>query len=802
MRGSLIFFFAVLLLCTNLKAQQYRVTGKVLSKETSQAFEEAVVFVRQLNIQVNTNSKGRYEIALPKGTYKLQAFSLGMTTASQEITVNQDMVVDFYLESLSNNLENVEVRAQREATTGISRLSAIDGFGIYEAKKNELIFLDDFAANKATNNARQVFAKVPGLNIWESDFAGLQLDIAARGLGPSRTANFNTRQNGYDMSADALGYPESYYLPALQAVERIEIVRGAASLQYGTQFGGMLNFKLKEAPAKPFELNLEQSIGSFGLLNSFASVGGTVDKIDYYGYYQYRQGDGWRDNSGFDSQLAFARIGFTPNERLKLGFEYSFLDYEAQQPGGLTDEDFNTGDIEKSRRNRNWFRVSWNLLASTLDYRFNDRTKLNIRTFALFSGRDALGNLSQIDRPDDPSSNRTLIRDEFQNFGTEARVLHYFDFLGKKSALLVGGRYYNGLTDRQQGDASNSAGADFSFLNPEDLEDFDYDFPSINYALFAENVLNLTDRFSITPGVRFEYIDTDSEGTWKQIVRNFAGEIVTENRFTEARSVNRSFVLFGLGASYYLNDNLNLYANYSENFRSVTFNDLRLNNPNFVLDSLITDENGFNADLGIRGALKPWLNVDISLFYLGYNDRIGILLPAGSTLLFRTNVGDTRHYGLESFIELDIMKLLHPLGSDHGLSIFSNLSLIDATYVRSEDSSIEGRNVEYVPQVVFRSGLNYSWKNLKATYQFSYLGEQFSDATNSTFNPNALTGLIPSYQVMDLSLEYKPGRYKFTAGVNNLTNEAYFTRRAEGYPGPGIIPATIRSFYLSAGVRF
>ncbi|MEL7003695.1 MAG: TonB-dependent receptor [Bacteroidota bacterium] len=782
-------------------AQKYSVTGKVLSKENSTPFEDAFVYVQQLNLRVNTTGDGRYEIKLPQGQHKLEAFSLGMANASKEITVNQDMEVNFYLEEFTSNLETVEVLAQREATTGISRLSAIDGFGIYEAKKNELIYLDDFAANKVTNNARQVFAKVPGLNIWESDFAGLQLDIAARGLGPSRTANFNTRQNGYDMSADALGYPESYYLPATQAVDRIEIVRGAASLQYGTQFGGMLNFKIKDAPKKPFELNLEQSVGSFGLLNSFASVGGTVNKVDYYGYYQYRQGDGWRDNSGFDSNLAFARIGYQPNDRLKLGFEYSFLDYEAQQPGGLTDEDFESGDIEKSRRNRNWFRVSWNLLASTLDYKFSDRTKLNIRSFALFSGRDALGNLSQIDREDDPSSNRTLIRDEFENFGSEARLLHYFNLFGKKSALLIGGRYYNGLTDRQQGDASNSENADFSFLNPEDLEDFDYDFPSTNFSLFTENVLNITDKFSVTPGVRFEYIRTDTEGTWKQIVRNFAGEIVAENRFSDDRSVDRSFALFGLGASYYLNNQLNLYANYSQNFRSVTFSDLRLNNPNFVLDSLITDENGFNADLGIRGTLKPWLNIDISLFYLGYNDRIGILLPAGSSLLFRTNVGDTRHYGLESFLEFDILKMLNPRSTKHGLSLFTNLSLIDATYVRSKDSAIKGRDVEYVPRVMFRSGLNYSWKDFKATYQFSYLGEQFSDATNSTFNPNALTGLIPSYNVMDLSVEYNPGRYKFTAGVNNLTNEKYFTRRAEGYPGPGIIPATIRSFYISAGVR-
>ena len=114
---------------------------------------------------------------------------------------------------------------------GLTKLRAVEGMAIYEGKKSEVVQLDAITANVATNNARQVFARVAGLNIWESDGAGLQLGIGGRGLSPNRTSNFNTRQNGYDMSADALGYPESYYTPPTEALSRIEVVRGAASLQ-------------------------------------------------------------------------------------------------------------------------------------------------------------------------------------------------------------------------------------------------------------------------------------------------------------------------------------------------------------------------------------------------------------------------------------------------------------------------------------------------------------------------------------------------------------------------------------------
>ena len=55
------------------------------------------------------------------------------------------------------------------------------------------------------------------------------------------------------MSADALGYPESYYSP--MEAEKIEIIRGAASIQYGPQFGGLVNFILhKGSEDKPLEV--------------------------------------------------------------------------------------------------------------------------------------------------------------------------------------------------------------------------------------------------------------------------------------------------------------------------------------------------------------------------------------------------------------------------------------------------------------------------------------------------------------------------------------------------------------------
>ena len=107
-------------------------------------------------------------------------------------------------------LREVLIRDQSGAESAAARLNNVENFGIYAGKKTEVVALQQLIANTATNNPRQIYGRITGLNIWESDGAGLQLGIGGRGLSPNRTANFNTRQNGYDISADALGYPESY----------------------------------------------------------------------------------------------------------------------------------------------------------------------------------------------------------------------------------------------------------------------------------------------------------------------------------------------------------------------------------------------------------------------------------------------------------------------------------------------------------------------------------------------------------------------------------------------------------------
>jgi Fe(3+) dicitrate transport protein len=803
-RIALFLLLACAALPLHARGQLGVVFGKVLD-EQQRPVANADIFFENTSIATSSNRHGEYRLeGLAPGQYTVVAFAFGMATQSRKLQVGtQPQRVDFLLSPLGQALEEVQVSERRVETFGIARLSAVEGMAIYEGKKSEVVVMQDLNANLATNNSRQVFSKVAGLNIWESDGAGLQLGVGGRGLSPNRMTNFNTRQNGYDISADPMGYPDAYYSPPMQALERIEVVRGAASLQYGPQFGGLVNFVLKKGPSdKRFELETANTVGSYGFVNTYNSIGGTVGKVQYYGYYQYRRGDGWRDNAGFGAHAAYGAVRYRVSERLTLSAEYTKLHYLAQQAGGLTDAEFEAAP-RQSKRDRNWFLIDWNVASAAAEYAFSPRTQLQARAFGLLAGRDAVGNLDRIDRADDGAA-RTLLRDGYANVGAEARFIHRYAVAGKPAVFLLGARTFSGHTDRRQGLGTDGSDADFGYTGEKGNNDAQFDLRSLNFAGFAEHIFDLTDKLSITPGLRFEYIRTGADGFFREVVRDLAGNLLLENIRDASQERARTRWLAGVGLSYKPSDRLELYANLSQNYRPISFNDVAVAIPSLRVDPDLQDESGFNADAGLRGQWQGILTFDASVFLLQYRNRIGEVLASedGTVYRYRTNISDSRNIGIETFAEADLWRWIKGAESPVKLSVFSNATLLDARYVGSQEPAYRNRRVEYVPQFIFRTGLSFERKGLKATYQYSYVSGQYSDATNAERRPEAVVGFIPAYGIMDLHLSYAWGRYKAQAGINNLADAAYFTRRATGYPGPGIIPSDGRTFYLTFSAKF
>ncbi|WP_378183759.1 TonB-dependent receptor domain-containing protein [Aquimarina sp. SS2-1] len=787
------------LLITSVVSAQYTIKG-VVKNQKNQPVQGAEVYNRTTGEQTLTNGDGVFEFSDVKaGKYFLTVFSFDYEILEQQITVSENTDLNLVLSPLGEELSEVVVTQRREKVFGLKQLKPVEGTAIYAGKKSEVVLLSNVQGNLASNNARQIYAQVAGLNIYENSTGGLQLNIGGRGLDPNRTANFNTRQNGYDISADVLGYPESYYTPPAEALSEIQVVRGAASLQYGTQFGGLINFKMKTPnPNEKIELVSRQTLGSYNLFNSFNSLSGTVGKFSYYTYFNYKEGEGFRPNSQFDSRNFYSHLGYQIAERTKLTGEFTYLNYLAQQPGGLSDSRFEENP-RQSNRTRNWFEVDWKLFSLRLDHKFSEKTDLSLNVFGLDASRTALGfRTNRVDQPDQLDSPRDLIEGNFRNFGAELRFLSNYHLFSKESIFLLGAKYYNANNGERQGPGSNGTGPDFEFANeefPTYPNQSDFDYPNENIAVFGENIFKISDKFSITPGFRFEYIKTEVAGESRTIVTDLAGNVIRDEIEPDNRTFERSFVLLGLGSSYKPLDELEIYGNISENYRSVTFSDINIVNPSFRVDPNITDESGFTADIGLRGRVNDLVSYDVGFFGLFYNDRIGVIQQEqqdGSVKNFRTNVGDATMYGLESLIDVNLNKLLLKNNTDVSFNWFVNASLVNSKYNGTE------REVEFVPNVNVKTGVKFGWKNLLGSLQYSYLSDQFSDAENSvTPSASGIIGVIPAYSILDLSLSYTYKMFKLETGINNLLDESYFTQRASGYPGPGIIPSDPLTWYAT-----
>jgi len=797
----------ILLICffINTEAQNYVINGYIKDANSKDIIASAEIYDLSGLLLSISNKEGYFKFNTSRKSLNLVIFTSDYKVKQKKIQTQDSVFVDILLKPLSITLKPIEINEKKQAIFALERLDDVVGTSIFAGKKTEVVLISKSNASLALNNARQIYSQVAGLNIYQNDDAGLQLNIGGRGLDPNRTSNFNTRQNGYDISADVLGYPESYYTPPAEALEKIEIIRGAASLQYGTQFGGLINFIIK----KPSHIEgnkycIRNTVGSNSFFNNFSSINGSNKTVSYYAFINYKKGDGFRENSNFESTNSYINITKKINTKLTASFEFTLLDYLAKQAGGLNDRMF-TEEPLQSNRTRNWFKVNWLLYNFKLQYRQSKNTFHTLSLFGLNAERFAIGYRSNRVKQEDPMLERDLIYGEFNNFGAEYKTLFKKDIYNIKTASLIGLKFYKSKNTSQQGPGSENSDADFNFypeIYPAYSNQSSYKYPNTNMALFGESIFYLNESLSVTPGLRLEYIDTKSDGNYNKMLFDNANNLIFDTIVYNNTNNKRNFILFGLGLSYKTNKQLECYANISQNYRSVTFADISIINPAYVINPNIEDEKGYTADIGIRGNINNLISYDINSFYLMYEKRIGFIQKLqndGNVKSERGNIGNARIMGVESLIDINLSRLMpNNLKSNY----YINTSFIESEYITSQQNGIKGNSVEFVPQINIKTGINLKYKSINSSVQFTYLSQQYTDASNAIeSNLSGVIGEIPEYSVLDMSLSYTKKTYKIETGINNLLNQSYFTRRATGYPGPGIIPSPLKNYYLTLELK-
>jgi Fe(3+) dicitrate transport protein len=682
----------------------------------------------------------------------------------------------------------------------IGRLEPISGTYIFDGKKSEVISLKSQDANITDKTGRQIFAKVPGVFVYDMDGAGNQINISTRGLDPHRGWEFNVRKDGVITNSDMYAYPASHYSIPLESVERIELVRGTGSLQFGAQFGGMINYVTKEPdPDKKFGFESYNTLGSYNLLSTYNAVGGKLGKLKYHMSLAARSRNGYRQNEHTDYDAQSIVLYYDVSSKLQLRAEWSRSNYLYRIPGPLTDTMFEA-DPSQASRSRNYFSPDINVPSFRVKWKIAEKSNLELTSSALVGSRNSV----LFDRPatvrdtinlsTNQFNTRQVDIDRFNSYTNELRILHGYSLGKQNSSISFGVQMMNNkLHRRQQGRGTTGSDYDLSLTNP--VWGRDIILKTKNIALFAENNFKLSGRFSINAGVRYETGNSKMNGT---IVYYPTDKIPLK--------LKRNFILMGSSFSYKIRLTSELYGGIAQTYRPIIFKDLIPVEAFEKVDSEIKDADGYNAEIGFRGSYS-FLKWDITAFALQYNQRFGTIIQtdsAGSFFTYRTNTGNSLTKGLEMFVQG-----YWNLSKKSELTIFTSTTWMDGRYTSGSLKSgnnnvdIKGNKIESVPEIISRNGITFQYRKLSTTLLYSYTAETFADALNTEIpTASGSVGLVPAYGLLDINLSYKfSAILTFKASLNNIADNQYFTKRPLFYPGPGIWPSDGRNGNISFIVK-
>ncbi len=673
----------------------------------------------------------------------------------------------------------VEAEAEFDHVIQGPFLPDVQGAKINAGKKTTILDFDGQPRING-NNYRQALAEAPGLIL--SEETSPLVSIGYRGLEPHRAQFTQVLKDGIPIHADQFGYPEAYYTPPLDTVDRIEFIRGGAALLYGPQPGGALNYVThRPRTDQGFSGSSLHTVGSDGYYSTFSHLDGTVGRVGYYGYLNHRQSEGIRSANGdyrLTSWLGRLALDATSASRWLLTLE-TYTE-EHGEPGGLT---FASGpgavnylaDRRAPSRRHDRFNLErdaasliWehDLAAGTFAWRAwaIDYTRASRR-----QGGGGFGTL-----PTGPAAQtNTQEHQQFRTLGTEARLRLDWGPAGRH-VLSTGAQLYGSTSPRTDRRGASPTATTGTVQTQSRREVF--------YApVYAENLFRWG-AFSVTPGVRLEQV-RQSVREQVNLAKAAAGTPLADRTDTDA------VPLLGLAATWEPARGAQAYLNAAESFRPVIFTQAVPNGATQVVNADLAPARARQVELGYRTQTASGLVLDASVFHLEFSDQVGtVALPGGRSSL--VNVGRSVHRGVEAAAR---QELLRPrTDGSASLQLYANALLLDAAF---REGAFAGRRPQYAPRHLVRTGLQFSrGPGLKAGLSGTFVGASHADDTNTDQRR------VPAHAVWDLTAEWRvPGTaIRVIGGVNNLFDEDYYSRvRADG-----IDPAPRRHGYLGAAIEF
>jgi Fe(3+) dicitrate transport protein len=608
--------------------------------------------------------------------------------------------------------------------------------------------------------------RVPGVHIKGEEETAVVGNIGIRGLSAS---DYKTLilEDGVPIAPGLFVGNGRYYNPRVQRMEAIEVLKGAAALRYGPNtIGGVINYKTRN----PIDgVAIGGRIGTHNYRETSLEAGGATPSGEARAglMYTYASSDGFQDK-GFDMQDFMAKAGMALGDDQWLGAKFTYykndanISYRGLFPGEYNaGADYNPAPDDYFLTERTSFDVNhlWEI-----------RPGMSLSTVAYWSQVSRDYWRFAVDNAASTAAGRWVYTNDvngnnraFDRIGIDSRLTVENRLFGVKGEAEVGVRIMEEEMHDQRVRATRAAPRS----GPIDTDSID---SATSYALFAQNRFDVTDRFSITPGLRIEHYVQEREDR--------------RNAANNGDSSNTEY-LPGIGATYKLSPSAQLYGSVYKAFSPPLNSQSIVTGINQQLDA----EHSINVEIGVRGG-SGGLGYEFTAFQMDFDNQI---TPAISGGLANANAGSTLHRGLEAAMEYRWR---------NGFRLGGNLTWIPtADYQENRGGGILGGNrLPYSPELLANLAVGYAAGPLDVELSWQYVDEQYGDGQNNV----AITqtgiwgGLIPSHDLLNLTGSYAVNKqFKVFASVKNLTDERYIAGLRQGiYAGPE------RSFELGARYQF
>jgi len=674
---------------------------------------------------------------------------------------------------------------------------------------------------------------VPGINGYADDGIGnSRLSIGIRGLNPRRSSRILILEDGVPIQPALYIYPNMYYNPPSDRIDRVEVVKGSGAIKYGPQtMGGVINYYTKR-PRNEFGGKLKIKAGENNFLSLFSEIGGFGnEKFKPEFQLLYKQGDGFRENNGFEQVNGTLKLSYNKSQdenyylKVNTNYENSNATYT-----GLTQYSFKTNPRYNPKKDDNFklFRTAVDLI--TTKRLSSNLTKSTTAFVSFFDRRWWRENDIFVSVADSASSNPTaqpyyetmnLIRrgNGKDNFGIlrtfyvggVEQVFSYKDspfgissFLSNNSSLEIGGRVYfeRFIDDKKSGAKTDSREGIYFIPAASDDEQpiivgQSHHYQTTAFSGFVSENIEF-EKFTLNPGLRLEVFEQER-------VDRLAGSVYQDKSIID--------LLPGVGFITKFST-INFFGGIHRGFTPPSSGTLKILNFGGTPEDQglnLEAEKSWNKEFGVRGDYSM-INFEVSGFHIGIEN----LVAAGRGTAFK-NLGRVNTMGLELNMNLISSKLSGFLPDLHLIYAFLNTEVSEGIIKSNvsgtvgSDVSIKGKELPYAPAHTVTAGFSRIGKKLSYRLDFRYVDEVFTDFENIMREDKlGIQGAIPSYSFINFSADYKvsTGSRIFLVG-KNITDEIYIGSRLHSNPGQplanlssGILPGPRRQINLGFEYNF